>query len=116
MEGPTLDAAEDLAERCLDACNQALRGGDATALADLLTPGAVIEVAELTTEWLQGPDELAERLAESAHHGGMVLVDVRADGPDVVAGVAWEDDPANRTAEVRLVPAGDRIARLEWVR
>ncbi|HEX7131622.1 MAG TPA: hypothetical protein VF228_03560 [Iamia sp.] len=116
MEGLTLDAAEDLAERCLAACNLALRDGDASGLVDLLTADAVIEVAELTTDFLEGPDELAERLAEASHHGGMVLMDVRAAGPDVVAGVAWEDDPSNRTAEVRLVPDGDRIARLEWVR
>ncbi len=116
MEGLTLDAAEDLAERCLEACNQALRHGEATGLAALLAPDAVIEIAEVTSDVLQGPDELAERLAESAHHGGMLLLDVRAVGEDVVAGVAWEDDPATRTAEVLLVPAGDRIGRLEWVR
>lgn len=116
MEGLTADAADELAERCLEACNQALRDGDASGLAALLTADAVIEVAELTTDWLRGPDELAERLAESAHHGGMVLLDVQALGPDVVAGVAWDDDPSTRTAEVRLVPEGDRIARLEWVR
>lgn len=116
MEGLTLDAAEELAERCLDACNQAMRDGDATGLADLLTADAVIEVAEVTTDWLQGADELAERLGEVAHHGEMVLMDVHAVGPDVVAGVAWQDDPTVRAAEVRVVPAGDRISRLEWVR
>jgi len=116
VEGLTVDIAEDLAERCLDACNRVLQLGDASGLVELLSADAVIEVAELTTDWLRGPDELAERLAERAHHGGLVLLDVRADGPDVVAGVAWEDDPTTRAAEVRLVPAGDRVARLEWVR
>jgi hypothetical protein len=115
VEGLTVDAAEDLAERCLDACNLAVRDGDASGLAELLTADAVIEVAELRTEWLRGAEELAERLAELTH-GGMVLLDVSAVGPDVVAGVAWDDDPTVRTAEVRLVPDGDRISRLEWVR
>lgn len=116
MEGLTLDAAEDLVERCLEACNQALRDGDADGLAALLTADAVIEVAERTTDWLRGPDELAERLAESGAHGGLVLLDVAVVATDAVAGVAWEDDPTVRIAEVRLVPLGDRIARLEWVR
>jgi len=116
VEGLTIDAAEELAERCLDACNLAVRDGDASGLTELLTADAVIEVAELRTEWLHGPEELGERLAELSDHGGMVLLDVRAIGPDVVAGVAWDDDPTVRTAEVRLVPDGDRISRLEWVR
>ncbi len=111
-----LDAAEQLAERCLEACNDAMADRGTWALAALLTPDAVIEVSELTTDWLQGADELAERLAESAHHGGLVLLDVQANGPDVVVGVAWQDDPTLRIAEVRLVPQGDRISRLEWVR
>lgn len=116
MEGLSVDAAEELAERCLDACNQALRDGDPSGLLDVLAPDAVIEISELTTDYLRGPDELAERLAESAAHGGMVLIDVRAIGSDVVAGVAWEDAPTIRAAEVRLVGDGSRITRLEWVR
>lgn len=116
VEGLSLDAAEDLAQRCLDACNQALRDGDAAGLVDLLATDAVIEVVELTTVCLRGPDELAEQLAEPTHHGGMVLLDVRTAGPEVVAGVAWDDDPTVRAAEVRLAPAGDRVGRLEWVR
>jgi hypothetical protein len=111
-----VEAAEELAERCVEACNQARHDGDATGLAGLLLPGAVIEVAELTTDVLAGPDELAQRLADAGHHGDLVLVDVRVAGPDVVAGLAWDDDPTTRTAELRLVPAGDRVAHLEWVR
>jgi hypothetical protein len=116
VEGLSVDAAEELAERCLDACNLALRESDPSGLVDLLAPDAVIEISEITTDFLRGPDELAERLAESASRGGMTLMDVRTDGADVVAGVAWEDDPTVRVAEVRLVPDGDRITRLEWVR
>lgn len=120
MEGLSVDAAEDLAEdlaeRCLDACNLALRQTDASGLADLLAPDAVIEISELTTDSLLGPEELAERLAESSWHGGMVLLDVQGDGSDVVAGIAWEDAPAIRVAEVRLEADGARVTRLEWVR
>lgn len=111
----TVGDAEDLAERAVEACNRVLRDGDLVDLTDLLTPDAVIEIAEIRTDVLSGPDELAARLSESAHHGGLVLLDCDPDGGDVVAGVGWEDDPTVRAAEVRLVPDGDRIRRIEWV-
>jgi hypothetical protein len=111
----SLAAAEDMAQRCVDACNRVLERGDVDDLAALMAADAVVEISEATTEVLSGPHELADRLAPYAGRGGLSLLDVAAAGPDVIAGVAWNDQAFVRAAEVRLVLDADRITRIEWV-
>jgi hypothetical protein len=115
VEGLSLTAAEEVAQRCIDACNLVLSDGDASELAAMMAPDAVVVLSRDTTEVLTGPDELAERLLPEVRRGGMALLDVTTDGPDVVAGVAWADQAFVRAAEVRLMLDGDRITRIEWV-
>ena len=115
MPAITLADAEALAERCIDACNRVMVDDEDDALVELVSPDVSIEIVDTVTDQLTGPHELAERLRHSAYHGGLELFDVTIDGSDVVAGVAWADEPTLRIAEVRLVPRDDRIVRIEWV-
>lgn len=115
MTSWTVDEAEALAERCIEACNRVMVDDDEGDLVDLMTDDVAIEVIETTTYALNGPHELAERLRASAYRGGLELYDVNVDGRDTVLGVAWANEPTLRIAEVRLVPRGDRIGRIEWI-
>jgi hypothetical protein len=115
MEQLSLSTAEELAERCLDACNRFADHEDVDVLNDMFTPDLVVDVVENTSYVLTGIHEFAEILRAKAHHGGLILFDAHEEGDEVVAGVAWGDDPTIRIAEVRMFRDGDRISRLEWM-